>query len=102
MKQTITVQAAVNAPIEKIWACWTEPEHIVNWCFASDDWRAPRAENDLKIGGRFLTRMESADGKTGFDFTGTYAVVEKFRRIEYSIGDGRKVQIEFAPQAGGC
>lgn len=24
----ITIETTINAPIEKIWECWTEPKHI--------------------------------------------------------------------------
>ena len=64
----ITVRTEVKAPIAKVWECWTDPAHITKWCFASDDWHAPRAENDLRTGGKFLTRMEAKDGSAGFDF----------------------------------
>jgi uncharacterized protein YndB with AHSA1/START domain len=47
------VENVINAPMEKVWESWTEPKHIVKWCYASDDWEAPRAENDLRKGGRF-------------------------------------------------
>jgi len=53
MKDAITVQTVVNAPMEKVWECWNKPEHITGWAFASDDWEAPTAENDLRIGGKF-------------------------------------------------
>jgi len=28
----ITVETTVNAPVEKVWKSWGEPEHIKNWC----------------------------------------------------------------------
>ena len=64
----ITVETTVNAPVEKVWKTWSEPQHIKNWCAASDDWHAPKAENDLRTGGTFSTRMEAKDGSFGFDF----------------------------------
>jgi uncharacterized protein YndB with AHSA1/START domain len=96
---TITVQTIVNAPIEKVWQCWTSPGHIMQWCQASDDWHAPYAENDLRTGGKFKTRMEAKDGSMGFDFGGVYSNVEQNKVIEYAMGDGRKVKVEFADQA---
>lgn len=69
-KAIITVETTVNAPVEKVWEFWTKPKHITNWSFASEDWHAPRAENDLRPGGKFLTRMEAKDGSFGFDFGG--------------------------------
>lgn len=65
----ITVQAVINAPVAKVWQLYTAPEHITQWNYASDDWHTPRAENDLKPGGKFLYRMEAKDGSFGFDFS---------------------------------
>jgi Uncharacterized conserved protein len=94
----ITVQAVIQAPVEKVWKCWTEPEHITKWSQASEEWHAPYAENDLQAGGKFLTRMEAKDGSFGFDFSGVYDDVKVHEVIAYSLGDGRKVEITFIAQ----
>lgn len=91
----ITIQATVNAPIEKVWKLWTGPEHITKWNSASDDWHTPKAENDLRVGGKFLSRMEAKDGSMGFDFTGIYDAVEKNKLIAYTMEDGRKCKTLF-------
>ena len=93
----ITVEATVNAPVEKVWEAWSEPKHITKWCAASDDWHAPKAENDLRTGGTFSTRMEAKDGSFGFDFGGIYDNVKRYELIEYTMGDGRKVKVIFSP-----
>ena len=72
------------------------PEHIVEWAFASVDWEAPYAENDVRVGGRFKTVMAAKDKSTSFDFTGTYTATKVHELIEYSIDDGRKVKVEFS------
>jgi len=97
-KSEITIEAIVAAPVEKIWEYWTMPEHIVKWNQASDDWHTPRAENDLKPGGKFLSRMEAKDGSFGFDFWGIYDEVKKNELISYTMGDGRKAEIRFSPE----
>ena len=94
----ITVQTTVNAPSEKVWKFWTEPGHIIQWNNASDDWHTPRAENDLRVGGKFSARMEAKDGSFGFDFGGDYTNVIEHKIIEYILGDGRKVIIEFSSE----
>jgi len=94
-KVTITVETEIAASIEKVWNCWTVPEHIVNWNFASDDWCAPSAKNDLRVGGKFSFRMEARDGSTGFDFEGTYTNVQLNEQIEYIMDDGRKATVLF-------
>jgi uncharacterized protein YndB with AHSA1/START domain len=91
----ITVQATVNAPVEKVWKLWSEPEHITRWSFASPDWHTPSAKNDLRTGGQFSSRMEAKDGSMGFDFGGTYDEVKKHETIRYTLGDNRKVDIRF-------
>ncbi|MFL6489207.1 MAG: SRPBCC family protein [Nitrososphaera sp.] len=94
-KKTITVQAVINAPVEQVWKLYTESEHVMKWNNASNDWHTPRAENDLKVGGRFHYRMEAKDGSSGFDFDGTYEQVKTNELIVYSISEGRKVQVIF-------
>lgn len=91
----ITIETTINAPIEKVWQYWTEPEHITNWAFASADWEAPHAENDVRTGGKFLTRMQAKDGSSGFDFGGTYTEVKTQELIEYDMDDTRHVRTEF-------
>lgn len=95
MKNATTVQTLVNAPVEKVWECWNKPEHITGWAFASDDWEAPAAENDLRVGGRFKTRMAAKDKSAGFDFGGVYTDVKEHKLIEYDMDDGRHVKVEF-------
>ncbi|QYR21956.1 SRPBCC family protein [Paenibacillus sp. sptzw28] len=97
-KVTITVETTVHAPVEQVWEYWTEPQHITKWSFASDDWHAPKAENDLRVGGKFLTRMEAKDGSFGFDFGGVYDEIRVNEFISYTLGDGRKVTVTFISQ----
>ncbi len=91
----ITVSTTVNAPLATVWEAWTDPKHITQWTFASDDWHAPSATNDLRVDGRFTTRMEAKDGSFGFDFGGVYTNVDGKETIEYAMDDGRKVSIKF-------
>ncbi|HCT31324.1 MAG TPA: polyketide cyclase [Bacteroidales bacterium] len=94
-KTKITVQATVNLPIDKVWEFWTNPKHIIRWNSASDDWHTPRAENDLRVGGKFLARMESKDGTMGFDFEGIYTDVKPNKLIAYKLADEREISVEF-------
>jgi len=91
----ISVSAVINAQIQKVWDYWTNPEHIIHWNHASDDWHTPRAENDLRVGGKFFSRMEAHDGSMGFDFIGKYNKVESYKLISYALEDDRKVLVQF-------
>jgi uncharacterized protein YndB with AHSA1/START domain len=94
----ITIEATVNVPVKKVWKTWTEPDHITKWNNASDDWHTTKAENDLRVGGKFNSRMEAKDGSVGFDFWGLYDAISTNELIEYTMGDGRKAQIVFYDQ----
>ena len=94
-KTQITIGCTINAPVEKVWKLWSEPEHIKQWNNASDDWHTTKAENDLKVGGKFASRMEAKDGSFGFDFGGTYDEVKTNELIAYTLGDDRKVRVIF-------
>lgn len=94
-KTVITVKNTVNAPVEKVWEYFTKPGHVIKWNNASDDWHTPTAQNDLRVGGNFLYRMEAKDGSFGFDFSGTYDDVKNYELIKYTIADGRKVKVYF-------
>jgi uncharacterized protein YndB with AHSA1/START domain len=95
-KSSITVEAIINAPIERVWQTWNEPEYVVKWAFASDDWEAPASENDLRTGGKFKTVMAAKDKSASFDFGGTYTAVKDHELIEYDMDDGRHVKVVFA------
>ncbi len=97
----ITLSATVNADMDTIWQAWTEPKHIVKWNSASPDWHTPKAENDLRAGGKFCSRMEAKDGSMGFDMGGTYNEVVHNKLIKYTLDDGRKVSIVFEEVADG-
>lgn len=88
----ITIQATVKAEIAKVWKYYTNPEHIIHWNFASDDWCCPSASNDLKVGGKYIARMEAKDGSFGFDFEAIYDEIVAPQTLTYTMTDGRKVK----------
>jgi uncharacterized protein YndB with AHSA1/START domain len=98
-KTSVTIETLVKAPVEKVWASWSEPEHIKKWNQASPDWHSPVAENDLRKDGKFKVTMAAKDGSFSFDFEGVYTNVQPYKTIEYVIADGRKVKVTF--QANG-
>lgn len=106
----ITIETVISADKAKVWDYYTNPKHIVNWNFASDDWCCPKAENDLKIGGVYNARMEAKDGSFGFDFKAIYSVIKPFDLFSYNfenrvitvnfeaLSNGTKVTIAFDPE----
>lgn len=96
----ISVETTVRAPIGSVWRAYSNPEDIVQWNAASDDWHTTKSVVDLRPGGKFCSRMEAKDGSFGFDFEGTYTKVVDNSLIEYDFGD-RKAKVEFNENPGG-
>ena len=92
MSNKISVTATINADAKKVWDCYTNPKHIVNWNFADPSWHCPHAENDLRIGGKYLARMEAKDGSFGFDFEAYYTRINEGKNFTYEFG-GRMAEV---------
>ena len=97
----ITIEAEVAAPPSVVWDAWVTPAHITQWNFAIDAWCCPRAEIDLRVGGRFKYRMEAKDGSVGFDFEGVFTKLAPQQSLHFALGDDRLVTIEFMQTAHG-
>lgn len=91
----ITVQTTINAPLDKVWFAFNNPEDIVKWNQASPDWHCPKAENDLQNGGMLKSTMAAKDGSFQFEFEAKYDEIIPNKFIRYYIADGRKVEIDF-------
>ena len=96
----ITVSTAVVAPIAEVWRAYNSPEDIKIWNTASPDWHTTASAVDLRVGGRFSSRMDAQDGSYGFDFAGEYTKVVPHNLIEYTFG-GRIGLVEFAEGPSG-
>lgn len=91
----IEISSIIAAPRAKVWEYWTKPDHIVNWNFASPEWRCPKASNELVPQGKFSWRMEAKDGSMGFDFSGVYSELVDEKHIFATLDDGRTWEIYF-------
>lgn len=94
----VTISTVVDAPIDTVWKLWTDPDYIKQWNHASDDWHTIEAENFLRIGGKFRSRMEAKDQSMGFDFEGMCEEVKVNELIQYRLDDERRVRISFASE----
>lgn len=89
----ITIQARISANRQKVWDYYTQASHITKWNFASPDWHCPSASNDMKVGGKYIARMEAKDGSFGFDFEATYSEITENEKFVYIMPDGREVSV---------
>ena len=108
--EKITISAIVNVSKIKVWDYYTLPEHITKWNFADPSWHSPSASNEMKIGGKYLARMEAKDGSFGFDFEAYYTSIHPGENFTYEFGgrictvnfddliDSTKVTVSFDPE----
>lgn len=96
MSNPLTVSTNISASIDCVWSAWTDPTHIVQWCHASADWHCPEATVDLQVGGEWHYLIAAKDGSVEFDWWGTITELETPRSISSTMGDGRKMKVEFS------
>ncbi|MBZ0198590.1 MAG: SRPBCC family protein [Ignavibacteriaceae bacterium] len=94
MKSKITVTANIKSDAKKVWDFYTNPEHITKWNFADPSWHCPKAENNMKVGGKYNARMEAKDGSFGFDFEAIYTKIIDGKQFTYEFG-GRTATVKF-------
>lgn len=100
MSNKVTVTATVNADSKKVWDYYNQPEHITKWNFADPSWHCPSATNDMRVGGKYVSRMEAKDGSFGFDFEATYDEVVEGKKFTYTMPGGRQVTVVFNENNG--
>ncbi len=93
--EKINVTTVIEASLDKVWECYTNPLHVEEWNHASDDWECPYAESDLVEGGRFLYTMSAIDGSVSFDFEGEFTEIIPEEKIVYRMDDGREAEVTF-------
>ena len=96
----IIVSTIIHAPLAEVWRAYTTPNDIIVWNTASSDWHTTQAEVDLRVGGKFCSRMEAKDGSLGFDFAGEYTKLIPQQLIEY-VFDERNVSVNFTEGSDG-
>jgi uncharacterized protein YndB with AHSA1/START domain len=90
----ITISATIAANKQKTWNYYTQPQHITNWNFADPSWHCPTASNDMRLGGKYIARMEAKDGSFGFDFEAAYTEINPGENFTYLFGE-RHATVKF-------
>jgi uncharacterized protein YndB with AHSA1/START domain len=76
---TVSVTHTFNAPIERVWILWNDPESMKKW-WSPKDFTAPVIKNDLRVGGAFLFSMRSPQGEMFWN-AGTHKEVIPQQRV---------------------
>lgn len=81
-ERELVLKRVLNAPREKVYRGWTEPELMKKW-FCPPPWSVCRAELDLRPGGRSLVVMRGPDG-TEMPCPGVYLEVVKNEKLVFT------------------
>ena len=82
-KDSIVIERTFAAPVDLVWKMWTQPELFKQW-YGPDNFRVPVVEMDVRVGGKHLFCMESADGSMKMWTTGEYLEVVPNERLVYT------------------
>ncbi|MEX2252982.1 MAG: SRPBCC domain-containing protein [Thermoleophilaceae bacterium] len=80
---TLHLRRTLPAPRDEVFAAWTEAARIPEW-FGPAGRIAPRAEVDLRVGGRY--RIEIQDGELVLSAVGRYLEIEPPERLVFTFG----------------
>ena len=75
----LTLDRVLDAPVEKLWRCWTEPGLLEQW-FCPRPWYLFDVRMDLRSGGEFFSVVNGPNGET-FVNAGVFLKVEPRRRL---------------------
>jgi len=64
-KQPLIINRIFNAPVEKVWDAWTNPEHMKTW-WGPKPFTAPTINIDFRVGGTCHACMHAFTGRTRF------------------------------------
>ena len=108
MRDSITIERVINAPIDRVFDAFINPEDLVNWHHAGEGWQTPYAEVDASVGGKIKIAYADADGKVQFDLDAVYEEIERPTRLAYRLGlvdlvddDDRLVTVDLEEVDGG-
>ena len=59
IEKEAVITRILDAPREKVWKAWTDPEVVKQW-WGPKDFTAPHISIDLRVGGRFVYSMRGA------------------------------------------
>ena len=78
----LLLDRVVDVPRERVWAAWTQPEHLMKW-FCPRPWSTVACTIDLRPGGLFATTMRSPEGQE-FPNVGCFLEVVPLQRLVFT------------------
>jgi uncharacterized protein YndB with AHSA1/START domain len=98
VKKTIdlVVIRIIDAPIERVWKAWIDPEHVMRW-WGPTGYTSPTCKIDLREGGKYVFSMRAPNDQGGQDSytAGVFKKIIPMERLEFTQGlsdkEGNKI-----------
>lgn len=103
--ERVQVTRELDAPPERVFDAWLDPERVGNWLFATPDGDMVRVEIDPRVGGRY--DIVERRGEDEVLHTGSYEELDRPRRLVFTLQvpkfspDVSRVAIDIVPRDGG-
>jgi uncharacterized protein YndB with AHSA1/START domain len=83
-KRNLVVMYVFDAPIERVWEAWTDPEQVMKW-WGPDCFTCPSAKIDFREGGKSVVCMRAPASFGGQDMysSWTYQKIVPLESIEF-------------------
>lgn len=75
----VTITRFFNAPLEKVWQAWTNEEMVKQW-WGPENYSAPSAKIDFRVGGKSLLAMKDPKGEIVWS-GGVYKEIIPYKKI---------------------
>lgn len=101
---TMTVSRRINAPAEKIFNAWLNPEMMARYMIPDAGFSVPQAQIDARVGGQFSFVVKK---EKETPHTGTYTTLDRYTKIAFTwvspfAAEGSHVTLLFTPAGDGA
>ena len=80
----VVVARRFDAPRARVFAVWTQPEHMKRWLHPGPEWSTPVVEVDLRVGGRYRLGF-LGPGEAALRFVvGRFLELQRDERLVYT------------------
>ena len=102
---TVTVARRFDAPPERLFDAWLDPEGIGGWLFATPGGTMEKVEVDARVGGRFA--VAERRGRERAEHFGQYVELHRPRRIVFDFwtsfaAERTRITVDIVPDGSGA
>ncbi len=79
----LSLEMIIDAPLQKVWSAWTDPDLILQWIGSDPDGKGLDAKLNVRAGGCYEIHFMNSD-LTEHTCYGVYKDIVEFRKLSFS------------------